>query len=340
MTSIAFDPQLCQACPTVDCLMNCQYIEFADLAEARAEKTRINAGEDSRVLHECLTCYACQEYCPNQNNPFFVLVDRQEERGLWPAPRPILTEQLKMMAPKGRITAAPVSPPVVDMCAFPMLTGSIRGKLFENASVIVGTDIFCNVMWLHFARNSVIRERVPRMIDNIMHYYLADSGVDELVCFHDECYGTYTSLARAFGFEVPFTPIHLFDYIDQRLEALAGDITPLNVKIAYQRPCSSRLCPETEPVLDRIFEKIGAERVPRTYDRGNALCCGGVPRAHQRDEYADDLVDKNMQDMKRTGATYCVFNCPFCMATLAEEAAENGLVPILVSDLVQQALGE
>ncbi len=340
MTSIAFDPELCEACQTVDCLMKCQHISFTDPAEARAEKSRINAGEDSRVLHECLTCYACQEYCPNHNNPFFVLVDRQEERDIWPAPRPILTEQLKMMAPKGRITPQIVSAPVINMCAFPMLTGSIRGKLFENASIIEGTDIFCNIMWLHFARNSVIRERVPQMIDNIRHYYLKDNGIDEMICFHDECYGTYTSLAKAFGIEVPFTPIHLFDYIDRRLDDLAADITPLNVKIAYQRPCSSRLIPETEPVLDRIFEKIGADRVPRTYDRENALCCGGVPRAHQRDEYADELVEKNIQDMLATGAGYCVFNCPFCLATMAEEVADCGLMPILVSDLVLQALGE
>jgi len=44
-----------------------------------------------------------------------------------------------------------------------------------------------------------------------------------------------------------------------------------------------------------------------------------------------------MLDVK---AVYCVFNCPFCMATLAQEVAERGLMPILVSDLVQAALGE
>lgn len=320
--------------------MNCQYLGFTDISQARAEKQNINEGRDSRVLHECVTCYACQEYCPNGNNPFFLIVERQEERGILPAPRPILEEQLRMMGPKGRLEKKAVTGPVVDMCAFPMLTGCVRGRLFENASVIVGTDIFCNIMWLHFARNSVIRERVPAVMARIMDFYLRDSGVRELICFHDECYGTFTTLARAFGMAVPFTPVHLFDYINRRLDALSDRIKPLNQKIAYQRPCSSRLCPETERSLDTIFEKIGAERVPRQYDRQNALCCGGVPRAHQRDELADELVEKNLTDMQKTGAVYCVFNCPFCMATLGMEAAEKGLTPILVSDLVQLALGE
>ena len=340
MNTIKFDPAICECCETVDCLMKCQYVDFDDISDAKSEKQKINAGEDSRVLHECLTCYACQEYCPYGNNPFYLLVERQEEKGILPAPKPIIKEQLKMMAPRGKITNLKVQAPVVNMCAFPMLTGCVRGSLFEGASVISGNDIFCNIMWLHFAKNSAIRERVPEMIENIMNYYLNDSGIDEMVCFHDECYGTYTSVADAYDISVPFKPIHLFDYINQRLDDLSYRIKPLKVNIAYQRPCSNRLAPEKDKVLDEIFEKIGARRVPRKFDRENALCCGGVPRAQQRDELADELVEKNIADMLAVGATYCVFNCPFCMATMAQEVAERGLMPMLVSDLVLTALGE
>ena len=340
MNTIKFDPAICESCETVDCLMKCQYVDFDDIEDAKSEKQKINAGEDNRVLHECLTCYACQEYCPYGNNPFYLLVERQEEKGILPAPKPIIKEQLKMMAPRGKITNLKVQSPVVNMCAFPMLTGCVRGSLFEGASVISGNDIFCNIMWLHFAKNSAIRERVPEMIENIMNYYLNDSGIDEMVCFHDECYGTYTSVADAYDISVPFKPIHLFDYINRKLDGLSDRIKPLKVNIAYQRPCSNRLSPEKDKVLDEIFEKIGAVRVPRKFDRENALCCGGVPRAQQRDELADELVEKNIDDMLAVGATYCVFNCPFCMATMAQEVAERGLMPMLVSDLVLTALGE
>ena len=340
LSRIKFDPDICTSCETIDCLMKCQYIDFRGLKDARTERMTINAGEHSRVLDECLTCYACQEYCPYDNNPFYFLVDRQEALGILPAPVPIVKEQLKMMAPKGRITSQIVAAPVVNMCAFPMLTGCIRGTLFEGASVIVGTDIFCNIMWLHFAKNSTIRERVPQMIGNIMDYYLKPAGLTEMICFHDECYGTYTSVADAYGIDVPFTPVHLFDFINRRLDDLADRVRPLGLTIAYQRPCSNRLIPETDAMLDAIFEKIGVNRATRTYDRENTLCCGGVPRAQQRDDEADALVEKNIADMLEAGAKYCVFNCPFCMATLAEDVAEKGLMPILVSDLVLMALGE
>jgi len=80
------------------------------------------------------------------------------------------------------------------------------------------------------------------------------------------------------------------------------------------------------------------ERVERKYDRENSLCCGQVLRAHQREEMADEIQNRNLDDMKEAGAVYCVFNCPACMLTLAEAAAEKGLFPIHLSDLCQVAL--
>ena len=59
----------------------------------------------------------------------------------------------------------------------------------------------------------------------------------------------------------------------------------------------------------------------------------------QRDELVDEIQEKNIQDMVNSGAVYTVFNCPFCMFTLGEAVAEKGLMPILVSDLCQAAIG-
>jgi len=336
---LKYDPEICAKCETIDCLMKCQYMDF-DLETAKEERKRIIDGEDSRVLRECATCYACEEYCPYDNHPFYLIVDRQEELGTWPVPKPLVKQQVGMMAPRGQIAPQKVHAPVINMCFFPMLLGCIRGKLFEGASTIAGSDIFCNVMWLHFAKNSVIRERLPKVIDNIQNYYLKDSGVDEIVCFHDECYGTYTHLAPAFGIEVPFKSIHLFEYLTKRLTELKKDIKPLNVKVAYQRPCSNRLIPETQHWVDDIFGLIGADRVEREYDRENTLCCAMTIQAAQRDDLADDIQKRNIDDMQATGAKYAVFNCPACFMTLREMAAERGMIPILMSDLCQIALGE
>jgi Fe-S oxidoreductase len=92
--------------------------------------------------------------------------------------------------------------------------------------------------------------------------------------------------------------------------------------------------------VDEIFKRIGVERAEREYEGENALCCGGVLRAQQREERADDIQMRNLEDMKASGANVSVFNCPFCLFTLGEAAAQRGMMPILMSELCQFALGE
>ncbi len=339
MHELKYSTDVCSKCKTIDCLMNCQYMEF-DLKEAREEKNRILKGEDTRALRDCVTCYACEEYCPNGNHPFYQIVERQEELGIEPVPKPITKSQVRAMGPSGKIKTKDGQGPLVNLCYFPMLTGLIRGKLFEDAAWFTGSDYMCQIMFLHFARDSVIKERLPELIMRIQENHVQGRGSDEMVCFHDECYGTYTSWAPAFGMEVPFKPVHLFDYLVKRLMELGPAVTKLNIKVAYQRPCSNRLAPETDASLDRVFDLIGVERAGREYDRGNTLCCGGVFEAQQRFDLVEDVQERNIDDMKKSGATHVVFNCPFCYFTLSGKVTEAGMAPTLVSELCQQAVKE
>ena len=123
---LKYDPDICLQCETVDCLMRCQYLDF-DLETAKKEKLRLINGEESVVLTECATCYACEEYCPNGNHPFYLITERQEEKGFWPVPRPLTNQQVIAMGPRGSIAPESVTAPVMNMCAFSMLMGSIRG---------------------------------------------------------------------------------------------------------------------------------------------------------------------------------------------------------------------
>ena len=329
---LKFDPDLCEECATYDCLVRCQYLNL-DLEAAREERKKLNNGEDSVVLHRCATCYACNEYCQKGNYPFYQLVELQEQKGIWTAPKPIVNQQIKMFSPKGDFLPGDIEGTPFNLCLFPALKKNIKGQLFEKMTIFSSRDLFCNLVYLHFARSSVIKERAPQVIENF-----ARCNIKELVCFHDECYGFFASWAPAYGLAVPFKAIHLFEYLREKLKE--KQIKKLGLKIAYQRPCSSRLTPWKEPYLDEIFDLIGVERVPRKYDRENALCCGGVFRMQARDELADDVNERNIEDMLQTGATVCVFNCPACYMTMGEMVAKRGLMPVLIGDLCRLAAGE
>ncbi|MFC1916567.1 heterodisulfide reductase-related iron-sulfur binding cluster [Chloroflexota bacterium] len=343
MFELRFDENKCLACQTCDCLTKCQYMDI-DKDTAKTEMRKIINGEDSFVLHDCVTCYACEEYCKMGNHPFYLIVERQEEKDIPPLPRPLIRRGVQMGIPwRGEPKIKEVEGPVLDMCVFPHLADLIQGKLFEGVSLL-STDsrtvfhFFCQLMYLHYARTSVIKDRLPKIIETI-----AKHKVKEAVFLHDECYGTFASYCPAVGIKVPFQPIHLFEYLYNRLQELKDEIKPLNLRVAYQRPCSSRLSSDKFHFVDDIFNLIGVESVKREYVGENALCCAGTitgQRKEGRRQLAADVQKRNIEDMIEAGAEVCVFNCPACFDTLAELVAKRGIKPIYMSDLCRLAIGE
>ncbi|MFO7931381.1 MAG: (Fe-S)-binding protein [Desulfosalsimonas sp.] len=343
MLQLDFDQNICLACETRDCLTKCQYMDL-DEKQAGEEIQKIINGEESRVLHDCRTCYACEEYCPAGNHPFYLIVSRQEELGIDPLPAPIVKQGVQVGIPfRGEPEIEEINGPVLNMGVFSPLSSLARGRLFEGLTII-STDsrkmhhFFCQLMYLHFARISVINHRLPGVIETIDSY-----KPTEVVHFHDECYGTYTSYAPAFGIEVPFRSIHLFEHLYNRLSELKSEIQPLNYRVAYQRPCSSRLSPDAHGFVDKIFEMVGVDHVLRKYEDENALCCGSTIISQKKDGSRRSCLDqqkKNIEDMKQAGAQLCIFNCPACMQTMGKQVAEHGIMPIWMSDLCRMAIRE
>jgi len=340
---LQFDENKCLACDTQDCLTRCQYLNM-DQAAAKLEIENLIRGKDSRVLHDCVTCYACEEYCPLDNHPFYLIVTRQEELNVLPLPDPLIRRGIQVGIPfRGEPEIEPIEGTALNMGVFSAMRSMAQGRLFEGLS-LMSTDprkmfhYFCQLMYLHFGRTSVINERLEKIIDTI-----AAHQVEEVVHFHDECYGTYTHYAPAFGIEVPFKSIHLFEFLYDRLIELRDQITPLGYKVAYQRPCSSRLSSDKHLFVDKIFDLIGVEAVRREYQDENALCCGSTIMGQKRPgsrTFCLELQEKNIADMKQAGAQLCVFNCPACMQTIGKQVAQSGVMPIFMSDLCRTAIGE
>jgi Fe-S oxidoreductase len=337
LPELKFDRTKCARCKAISCLIKCQYMDFKSRDKAKKEWQKLINGEDSSVLGACTTCYACEEYCPYGNHPFYLIVEQQEKKGVLPAPRPIVTMWVNQCQPVGKFIVGKVEEKALSYCFLPHFNTLVKGKLFDGIawSAIFGQEFFCNAVYLHYAKASVIKDRLPRIVENIKN-----QGIEELVCLHDECYGTFTSLAPAYGIDVPFKPIHYYEYLYNRLRELKDQIKPLNIKAAYQRNCSARLCPETDHYVDDIFGLLGVERVSRKYDKGNALCCAEIFRMAKGPALADDIQKKNIDDMARSGAEYCAFNCPACWDSLAHKVIKQGIKPIHMIDLCKLAIGE
>jgi hypothetical protein len=336
MVALKFDENLCKTCPTGDCLVKCQYMDV-EKERAVEEMVNIGRGKDSFVLQDCVTCYGCEEYCRRGNHPFYLITERREQKGILTSPRAITKQWINIGEPQGKFRLGEVKEKVLSFGFMPEFLHWVKGRLFEDImpSFLFGQEFFCNVVYIHFANTAIIKERLPMVVENFKKL-----GVKEVVFLHDECYGSFTHLSPAYGIDVPFKAVHYFEYLYGRLKELKDHIRPLNIRAAYQRPCSSRLSSDKHHFVADIMELIGVDLVERKYQGENALCCGGIYSMAFGYDLANDVQKRNMDDMVEHGAQYCVFNCPACQSAIGAKVAKRGIRPIHMIDLCRMAIGE
>ncbi|MFX1236404.1 MAG: heterodisulfide reductase-related iron-sulfur binding cluster [Promethearchaeota archaeon] len=337
-----FNKSFCDSCESINCLMSCQWIDFNDIDEARIEIAKlIKEEKDSKILKECIACFGCDEYCPNNSHPFDLINELQEKYNPWNINPAIVDNMIGMYKAKGTFEARKIDPskPILNKCAFPKINSrEMRGQMFDNLQSLGGLHYFCNLVYQHIARPSVIKERVPKVLNHFKEIGVRKDT--EVICWHDECYGLYTSYCQRNNLEVPFKPVHIYEYVYNYLKQHESEIKKLNIKVAYQRGCSNRYVPETDGWLEKALELIGVERVRRTYDKENALCCAASFSFKGKKELIKPTQEKNINDMVENGAEACIFNCPACKETLEKKVIAKGIKAYFLSDLARLALGE
>ena len=333
-----FHDSRCDFCG--ECLNRCAYLGFNETSGAE-EFQKLVRGEKTDWLQDCVTCMACNEYCPNDARPFDLILTRIEESGEFVS-QELLQQMADRFVAKGEARPVEITGRVMSLCVMKgNMPWALEGQLFEDVTILKGLPYFCNVLFVHMGNQSIVKERLQKMVDN-----LAQCGAKEIIFVHEDCYAAVHDMAPEFGIEVPFRPVHFFEYLRDYLVEHRDAVTRLNMKVAYQRPCASRHTPaEVEELLDDIFALIGVDRVERVHDHENALCCGVeyagpelklFPRGKDFEPYRV----KNIQDAVNHGAQAMIYLCPMCFKALNGKVSEAGMENYMISDLCRLALGE
>lgn len=327
-----FYEERCDFCG--DCLARCAYVDY-DKERAASEIRALINGEKAAILSTCITCYACNEYCPQEARPFDLILERMEQYQTFPAPAEMVARQEEFFTPTTPVKIEQTGERVLSACVFSNTEADLfQGRLFQGLPMLRGRHFFCYILFDHLGAGSITKKHIQGYVDT-----LAASGAKEIILFHDDCYGALVDTAPQIGVEVPFRPMHIVEYLRDYLEAHRDELRPVNLRVAYQRPCASRLSPGKEPALDAIFELIGVERVERRYDRENALCCSGAI-AQWDGERAAGIRARNLDDAKGAGAQAMAYLCPMCRRLLAADAASRGMANYHIIELARMSLGE
>jgi Fe-S oxidoreductase len=327
-----WDVKKCDFCG--DCLVRCQYVNY-EQNQAAEEIRALTEGRDANILHQCVTCCGCSEYCPKGADPFDLILKAMEDRNTYP----VSEDTVKMFSLFGAtpnvITSGDPDKPALSICLMEnnLPPDAIKSRMFDGLTIVKGGDFFCQVGWLHIGKAKPIEKKARKFIDAL------DNLNKEIIFLHDDCYAMVHAMVRDFGIQVPFRYMHLFEYLRNWLIDHRNEIKPLGFKVAYQRPCASRFTPEKDIFLDEIFELVGVDRPPRKYDRDNSLCCTAAFR-RVYPEKAKEFEKLNLDDAKSSGADALVSLCPMCDRVLKKPADARGLRGIYITDLCRMALGE
>jgi len=327
-----FDETLCDHCG--DCLVRCLYVDY-DKQRAVLELDELIAGRGAPILSACITCFACNEYCPTDARPFDLILERQEQFGSLGIPQQMIGAQEARYAVTSEVRVQENEGRVLSACVFSSSDAQLfQGRLFEGLPTVKGRHYFCYVLFDHLGAGSVTRRHAQAFVNN-----LAATGAEEVILFHDDCYGMLVDRVPQFGIKIPFRPVHLVEYLQRYLEAHRQAITPLGLRVAYQRPCASRMSPGKEDSVDAVLDLIGVERLQRRYDRENSLCCSLMVTTFDP-ERAAAIRQRNLDDALDVGAQALCFLCPMCSRGLADDAGARGLTGYHIIELTRMALGE
>ncbi len=333
-----FYEEKCTLCG--ECLMKCAYLAYPE-EKAKAEFKKLIDGESTPVTSECITCCACNMYCPEGANPFDLINQRQEETGTFPASEKSLGMMSMASQLPPEVTKGKPGKPVLNLCTVDFVPGAIEGQLFDGLTITKGGDYFCYIGWIHVGKPSMVEENAQKFVDNLAKV-VKEVGAKEVICYHDDCYALLANKVKEFGIKLPFKPVHIIEYLRDYVKANKDKVKKLNMKIAYQQPCASRYTFEKDKMLDELFELIGVERVDRKYDKMGALCCGGAQGGMTTfpKEEVEAWRMKNLMDAKEHGAEAMVFLCPLCALSLRSRAKAQDMEPYILSNLVRLALDE
>ena len=291
------------------------------------------SGQATPVLQQCITCFACNELCPQKANPFDLIASLQEKYSTFLTPEVASTEETKHIF-SHELKTYPRSPRIMTTCTFarthPHL---IEGEIY-NLPKVDGKPYSCWMLFNHWGAASIQHKHIDELVVR-----LALTEAREVICFHDDCYATLAVIAPEIGIEVPFRPVHLSEYLVEHLQANRSRINSLDINIAYQRPCASRYTPDKERFIDHMFDILGAKRVERRYDRQNALCCASIQLLLGNGD-PEPAQERNILDALENEALAIVCLCPMCMNNLSVVAAKYNLPVIFLGDLARMALGE
>lgn len=327
----------CKVCGT--CLEKCPVMQM-DKKSAVSEMKKLLAGETpERVLNECMFCFSCNSYCPEELKPYALIMERMVEHN---------KKQGKTIPPQAdyMMTGKSDSGFFYDMYKngtdedkaildkwekVPDTTGDVLFIGCYGRSVPKGIEDSKTLSSLpkYAPRSACCGEIAHRFGDfdffkqtvDKTYGQLSQLKASRLVCYCGSCANYLGNIwSNYHGVKLPFEVISLYEWLWEKYSA--GEI---EVKKKYEKEMVvSDSCYGSElgdgffDALRGLYKAVGTTVVETQNNRDNTLCCGfatGIRNDYDHMKAAGEGANKFMQVMA-TGKKDVGTNCPGCWASM------------------------
>ena len=342
-----------------ECLLNCRYIKYSR-DEAVRDISKINKGfhEESRAAKKCMSCYACNAFCPNGAHPYerihYAWNERYEREGLpartgylMPGRLPNFRQSLKYtkreiaLHEKWSSNKPPAKTclyPGCNLLAMPLLA---EGGIFEKLPVWGRWDLCCGEMFFRMGALEPVKKRAKYLTE-----FYQGKDIEELVFVCPAGYNMFSNvLPEQFGARFEFKKTYFTDWFINRLEDGTFNISKkLSGTVVIHDSCHARvLGGEFMESQRRLLKILGLDIVETEQNHEHGLCCGVAAGCNSY-----SLIDlarcglKGLAALDRTKANEAAIYCTGCLLTLGIFRLFNPFGKRLrhVVEYAREAIGE
>jgi len=211
--------------------VKCPYVNY-DRKKARQEVAALIAGENADILTQCVTCIACNEFCPTQANPFDRISELQEKKQALNIPQSLIDSDydayyMPNIIEKGKPDKAamslctmsweakefsPEEPKTLRLYDSFWKGGSektiFEGQMFDGMTMVRGGSYFCVTGMVHIGIDIGNTGRLAPHIRKLVRS-LSALGKDKVIIAHDDGYAMLNTTEPEWGIELTSEPINI-----------------------------------------------------------------------------------------------------------------------------------
>jgi len=327
-----FRDYLCDRCG--DCFAACPYMELPQ-EEAKREIASLIESGTSRALDVCNTCHTCDMVCPNDADPYELVLERWWERrqgglpttarlvtpsepcNIWSSLKAVMEiEELALLRSWSDFG------PSEEICLTGFYTNVVPYIL--QAEVLAGLPKIVGSEALYGCAGDIYKTGRFDMVEQItrrLEHVFGKMGVKRVVCsMSAEGMVLSEILPRRFGADFDFEVVQLDDWLLGKLQSEEITLSKeLKLKVTIHDNCLSKMQGgRLQEVNREIVRRTGCEIVEMEHHGERSMCCGfGAAASHFRVMDIMSSGYRRLKEIEATGADAAVIYCPACLFILS-----------------------